>query len=238
MPANQNGLIALLPPTERKRLLAQCERVSLQLHDVICDPGDILPFVHFPVDAFISLLGVEGDQTVLEVGMIGREGMLGLHQVLGVARAPLRALVQGAGLSLRITSLALRVEVERSPTLRAVLLRYTHVCMQQLTSSALCMRFHQVQPRLARWLLMTQDRAHSDQFQVTQEFLSSMLGVRRVGVTAAAMALHRLGLIAYQRGDMHVLNRVGLAAAACSCYENDQQAYRNQFLQNHRKQAD
>ena len=235
MPAKQNGLIVLLPLTERKRLMVQCEPVLLELNEVICEPGDTLQFVHFPVDAFISLLGVEGEHAVLEVGMIGREGMLGLHRVLGVAQAPLRALVQGAGLSLRITSVALRVEIERSATLHAVLLRYTHVCMQQLTSSALCMRFHQVQPRLARWLLMTQDRAHSDRFQVTQEFLSSMLGVRRVGVTAAALALQRLGLIAYQRGGMHVLNRLGLEAAACSCYSNDLRAYRTQFAPDIRK---
>ena len=235
MPAPQNALIALLPATERKRLTAGCEPVMLELNDVICEPGDTLQFVHFPVDAFISLLGVQGDHTLLEVGMIGREGMLGVHRVLGVAQAPLRALVQGAGLSLRIASAALQAEIERSATLQAVLLRYTHVCMQQLTSSALCMRFHQVQPRLARWLLMTQDRAHSDRFQVTQEFLSSMLGVRRVGVTAAALALQRQGLIAYQRGDMQVLDRAGLETAACSCYANDMRAYRAQLAPDGRK---
>ena len=235
MPAKQNALIGLLPANERKRLTDHCKPVLLKLNDTICEPGDTLQFVHFPVDAFISLLGVQGDRSFLEVGMIGREGMFGLHRILGVAQAPLRALVQGAGLSLRIDSGALQFEIKRSATLHTVLLRYTHVCMQQLTSSALCMRFHQVQPRLARWLLMTQDRAHSDRFKVTQKFLSSMLGVRRVGVTAAALALHRMGLIAYRRGDMHVLDRPGLEAAACSCYETDRRAYRTQFAPNSRK---
>ena len=238
MPAKQNALIGLLPANERKRLTDHCKPVLLKLNDTICEPGDTLQFVHFPVDAFISLLGVQGDRSFLEVGMIGREGMFGLHRILGVAQAPLRALVQGAGLSLRIDSGALQFEIKRSATLHTVLLRYTHVCMQQLTSSALCMRFHQVQPRLARWLLMTQDRAHSDRFKVTQKFLSSMLGVRRVGVTAAALALHRMGLIAYRRGDMHVLDRPGLEAAACSCYETDQRAYRTQFAPKSSKPVD
>lgn len=225
MPTAQNHLIALLPERDRKRLLAQCEPAQLVLNDVICQPGDALSHVHFPVHGFISLLAVDAPDSVLEVGMIGREGMLGLHQVLGVEPAPLRALVQGEGLSLRIPSAALRAEFKLSSALQAVLLRYVHVCMQQLASSALCMRYHQLGPRLARWLLMTQDRAHSDHFHVTQNFLSSMLGVRRVGVTAAAVAMQGRGLIAYHRGDMHVLDRPGLEAAACSCYANDQRAY-------------
>jgi CRP-like cAMP-binding protein len=225
----ENHLIALLPARDRKRLLAQCEPVHLVLSDVICQPGDTLRHVHFPVDAFISLLAVDAEDSRLEVGMIGHEGMLGVHQILGVVSAPLRALVQGAGLSRRLSVVALRAELKLSSALQPLLLRYVHVCMQQLASSALCMRFHQVGPRLARWLLMTQDRARSDTFHVTQEFLSSMLGVRRVGVTAAALTLQNSGLIAYHRGDMHVLDRAGLQAAACSCYANDQRAYQAQL---------
>jgi CRP-like cAMP-binding protein len=232
LPTPQNRLIAQLPAADRKRLLAQCETVHLSLNDVICQPGDAMRHVYFPIDAFISLLAVDkdnGSDTFLEVGMIGREGMLGVHRVLGVAPAPLRALVQGAGSSLRIATTALQAQAKLSAPLQALLLRYVHVCMQQLASSALCMRFHLLGPRLARWLLMTQDRAHCDQFHITQDFLSSMLGVRRVGVTAAALALQEQGLIAYHRGDMQVLNRAGLEAAACACYANDQRAYAAQF---------
>ena len=155
MPSAQNHLIALLPAADRKRLLAQCEAVQLVLNDVICQPGDTLSHLHFPVDGFISLLAVDAQQSVLEVGMVGREGMLGLHHVLGVPPAPLRALVQGAGLSLRIANAAFQAKLKRSAALQALLLRYVHVCMQQLASSALCRRFHQLGPRLARWLLST-----------------------------------------------------------------------------------
>jgi CRP-like cAMP-binding protein len=226
----QNHLVALLPARDRKRLMAQCEPVHLVLNDIICHPGEALRYLHFPVDAFISLLAVDAQDSYLEVGMIGREGMLGVHQMLGVTPAPLRALVQGAGLSLRIAKAAFQAELKLSSALQSVLSRYVHVCMQQLASSALCMRFHPLGPRLARWLLMTQDRAHSDEFYVTQDFLSSMLGVRRVGVTAAAKDLQDQGLIAYHRGDMQVVDRVGLEAAACSCYANDQRAYLAQLV--------
>ena len=225
MPIHHNHLFALLPARERRRLEALCEPVELQLSSVVCEPGDKLPHVHFPVDSFISLLAMDAAKSTLEVGMVGREGMLGLHEVLGVAQAPTRALVQGAGTSLRMATTDFRSELRTSATLRAILLRYVHVSMQQLASSALCTRFHALRPRLARWLLMTQDRAGSDSFQVTQEFLSLMLGMRRVGVTAAALALQSEGLIEYRRGDMHVHNRAGLQAAACSCYASDQAAY-------------
>ncbi len=229
MPTRKNHLFALLPTRDRRRLESLCEPVELQLSSVVCEPGDKLRHVHFPVDSFISLLAVDAAKSTLEVGMVGREGMLGLHEVLGVAQAPTRALVQGAGTSLRMATADFRSELQLSAALRAVLLRYVHVSMQQLASSALCMRFHALRPRLARWLLMTQDRAGRDNFQVTQEFLSSMLGVRRVGVTAAALALQGRGLIDYHRGDMHVLNRAGLQAAACSCYASDRAAYQAQF---------
>lgn len=225
MAAAQNHLIALLPKPDRTRLTSQCELVDLVLAEVICQPGEFLSHVYFPVNGFISLLAVNDDGGLLEVGMIGREGMLGVHQVLGVAQAPLRALVQGAGSSLRIGAAAFRAELKASPAMQAVLWRYVHVCMQQLASSAVCLRFHELGPRLARWLLMTHDRAHSDHFHVTQAFLSSMLGVRRVGVTAAASALQERGLIAYRRGAMQVVDRPGLEAAACSCYAADSQAY-------------
>lgn len=226
MPDNQNRLIALLPARDRKRFEAQCESVPLELGEIVCLPGDTLRHVHFPVDSFISLLAVDTEALYLEVGLVGREGMLGMHEVLGVSQAPAKALVQGAGTSLRMSTAAFRAQLKLSLALRTVLLRYVHVGMQQLIASSLCMRYHTLLPRLARWLLMTQDRAGDEHFHITQEFLSSMLGVRRVGVTAAARALQDQGLIAYNRGDMQVRNRAGLQAAACSCYANDMRAYR------------
>lgn len=161
--------------------------------------------------------------------MVGREGMFGVQHVLGVATSPLRAVVQGAGTAHRIASVDFRRELLRSAALRRQLGRYIHVLMGELAASAACLRFHLIAPRLARWLLMSHDRAHADQFHVTHEFLAYMLGVRRVGVTMAAGKLHRLGLIAYRRGELTVLDRAGLEAAACSCYAVDRLAYAAQL---------
>ena len=155
--------------------------------------------------------------------------MLGAQLALGVATVPLHALVQGSGDAWRIGAGAFRAELAGSPALQRVLHRYLYVLMAQLTGSAACLRFHEIGPRLARWLLMSQDRAHADRFHVTHEFLAYMLGVRRAGVTAAASTLQRNGLIEYHRGEMAVLDRKGLEAAACDCYANDCQAYADQF---------
>jgi CRP-like cAMP-binding protein len=157
--------------------------------------------------------------------MVGREGMLGTQLALGVRAAPLHALVQGSGTAWRIGAVAFRRELAHNSALQRGLNRYVYVMMMQLASAASCLRFHQIGPRLARWLLMTQDRAHSDRFRITHEFLAYMLGVRRVGITAAASALQCRGLIEYHRGEIQVLNRRGLEAAACSCYAADRAAY-------------
>ena len=155
----------------------------------------------------------------------GREGMLGAEMVLGVAISPLHALVQGPGKAWRIPVRAFRGELGRSSALRKHLNRYLYVLMAQQAASAACLRFHQTGPRLARWLLMSQDRAQAASFHVTQEFLAYMLGMRRVGITTAASALQRNGLIEYVRGELTVLDRKGLEAVACSCYAADQQSY-------------
>ena len=229
MATAQNQLIGRLPRKDRASLLAVCEPVQLVLGEVLCEPGKATRHVWFPVDGFISMVAPIDGKPALEVGMVGREGMLGAHLALGVATVPLHALVQGAGSALRVTATAFRAELARSPALQRVLNRYLYVLMAQLTGSAACLRFHEIGPRLARWLLMSQDRAHADQFHVTHEFLADMLGVRRVGVTAAASALQRSGLIEYHRGEMAVLDRKGLEAAACDCYASDSQTYADQF---------
>jgi CRP-like cAMP-binding protein len=222
----ENRLIALLPRPDRASLLAACESVQLELGTVLCKPGETTRHVYFPGDSVISLLTavVEGEPG-LEVGMVGREGMLGAHLALGVSAIPLHALVQGAGAAWRVAAAPFRRELSNSRALRMSLHRYVYVLMAQLATSAACTRFHNVEPRLARWLLMTQDRVRSDNFHLTHEFLAHMLGVRRVGITGAASALQRQGLIRYRRGDINVLDRMGLEAAACSCYAADRRAY-------------
>ncbi len=225
MPDAQNHLIELLPRKERLRLLALCEPIELVFADVLCEPGERTRHVYFPVDGFISLLTQIGGKAALEVGLVGREGMLGIQLAMGVRIAPLHALVQGSGSAWRVGAGAFTRELAQSAALRTGLTRYACVLMQQLTASAACLRFHKIGPRLARWLLMSQDRAHADSFRVTHEFLAYMLGVRRVGVTGAAAELQRAGHIEYHRGALKVLDRAGLEAAACSCYATDLKSY-------------
>ena len=232
----ENHLIKLLPAKDRKQLLALCQPVHLVLGEVLVEPGTPTRFAYFPVDGFISLIATstsdahafnteQSSAMAVEVGMVGREGMLGAELVLGVATAPLQALVQGAGLALRIDIRTFKQQLASSEPLRRHLLRYVYVLMAQHATAASCLRFHQIGPRLARWLLMSQDRAHSNHFHLTQEFLAHMLGVRRVGITAAASALQRSGLIAYRRGELVVTDRPGLETAACVCYSLDQGIY-------------
>jgi CRP-like cAMP-binding protein len=223
----ENHLIELLPRMARRQLLAQCEAVPLVLEQVMCEAGDPTGYAFFPKEGFISLLAHAAGGAGLEVGMVGREGMLGAQLALGVATTPLHALVQGEGVAWRIPTAALKTELAQNPALQAVLGRYIYVLMAQLATAAPCLRYHQIEPRLARWLLMSQDRAHSDHFLVTHEFLGHMLGVRRVGVTTAAGALQRAGLIVYKHGQLEVLDRAGLEGAACSCYGADRQVYRD-----------
>jgi CRP-like cAMP-binding protein len=189
--------------------------------------GAVARYAYFPVDGFISLLTDVDDHPTLELGMVGREGMVGATLALGVTRTATAAVVQGGGSAWRLGAADFRRELALSAALRRSINRYLYVRMTQMATSAACLRFHLIGPRLARWLLMSQDRAHADHFHVTQEFLASMLGVRRVGVTAAAGALQRAGLITYHRGEIRVTSRSGLEAQSCSCYQADCKSYRD-----------
>jgi CRP-like cAMP-binding protein len=225
MPTAQNHLIERLPRRERAQLLRIAEDVPFELGQVLCESGQPASHVWFPVDGFISLIAPIDGKPALEVGMVGREGMLGAQLILGVPSVRLQALVQGSGLARRVGRAAFRAELARNAPLRSLLDRYLYVLMAQLAGSAACLRFHDINTRLARWLLMSQDRAHAERFHVTHEFLAYMLGVRRVGITAAAGAMQRSGLIEYHRGELHVIDRAGLEAAACECYATDRATY-------------
>ncbi|HLZ97773.1 MAG TPA: Crp/Fnr family transcriptional regulator [Steroidobacteraceae bacterium] len=192
---------------------------------VLGGAGEPTRHVYFPVNGFISLVTSIDGKPILEVGMVGREGMCGAQVALRVLTQPLHALVQGPGTAWRVAINAFRQELDRCTPLQRVMGRYLYVLMTQLASAAACTRFHHIDARLGRWLLMMQDRAHADTFGVTQEFLSFMLGVRRVGISAAAAALQHRGLIEYSRGRVTVLNHKGLVATACSCYAGDKHAY-------------
>ncbi len=229
LPHSSNQLIARLPKAARVRLDTIGQVVELSLSDVLGEPGAPTQHVHFPIDGFVSLLAQVDTEHVIEVGMVGREGMLGIQLALGVATEPLKALVQGQGEALRIDAAAFARELVGNPALRALLDRYVYVLLSQQARAAACLRFHMIEERLARWLLMSQDRALSDVFQLTQEFLAYMLGVRRVGVTVAAGELQRRHLISYVRGEMTIVDRAGLELAACSCYASDRAVYANQF---------
>jgi CRP-like cAMP-binding protein len=202
-----------------------CVPVQLAMADILCEGGKAIRHVYFPIESFISMVTILDGKPVLEVGMVGREGMLGAQMALGVTREPLYAIVQGPGPSWRIGESAFRRELKSNKPLKDTLGQYLHVTGTQLAGSAACLRFHRIGPRLARWLLMTQDRANSSSFRVTHEFLAFMLGVRRVSVTTAAADLQRQTLVKYHRGDIEILNRLGLENAACSCYAQDRKIY-------------
>jgi CRP-like cAMP-binding protein len=220
-----NRLLTPLPDRDRKHLLARCEPVELVLADVLFSPGEPMRHVFFPTQSFISVIASTEERDNLEIALVGDEGMLGVSLMLGVTRSPLRAQVQGAGSAWRIEAVGFRQELARSLALRSRLNLYACVRLSQTAQLVACTHFHRVEARLARWLLMTRDRAHADEFRITHEFLATILGVRRAGVTRAAGALQARRLIRYSRGRVDVLDARGLERASCSCYRAAKAAY-------------
>ncbi len=213
-----NSLLAALSHAEYQRLLAGLERVTVKFGEVLHEPGVPIRYVYFPIDCVVCLLAkVEGQRT-LEVGQVGYEGMVGISVALGVDVSSVRALVQATGTALRMKAARFHNEFRQCLPLQREVYRYTYAKLALARQIVACNRFHSVEARLARWMLMTSDRVLSKEFFLTQAFLADMLGVRRVTVTLAAGSLQRRNLISYSRGTIRILDRKGLEAASCRCY--------------------
>jgi CRP-like cAMP-binding protein len=216
-PASENSLLAALSGEECERLAAHLEPVTLGLSQVLFRPEDRLRHVHFPTTSIVSLLTSLEDGSGMEVGLVGREGLVGVSAFLGGAETKV-ATVQAAGEGFRLEVGKLQAEFARGGALQGALLRYTHALMTQISQSVVCNARHPVEGRLARWLLMYYDRQGRDEFELTHEFMGNMLGVRRASVSGVAEKLQAMGFIRYQRGHFTVLDRKGLEEFACECY--------------------
>jgi len=224
----ENRLLAALSREDFRLLLPDIEQVVLPLNEILYRCGDVIRYVYFPVDSVVSLLSeVENDRSTLEVGVVGNEGMAGIAVFLGVKKSRNQMIVQGAGTASRMKAADLRRHANGGGRLQFLLQLYTHALLTQVSQSAACNRFHLVEARLARWLLAMRDRIGLNEFQLTQEFLSNMLGVRREMVNKAAGTLQKQGLITYTRGVLTILDNAGLEAASCDCYRSIKEEYEN-----------
>ena len=224
-PPLTNLLVAALPRPDRLRFLADCEAIELTSGQVLAEPGARLICAHFPLDAFMALAAPVNGKGAVETAMIGNEGMLGIPLALGTTNSPLRATIIRGGSGLRIGAAALHRHLAGGPALRRILNGYIHVTIAQFAQAAACMHFHRIDARLACWLLMAEDRAHTGELHFTQDALAVMLGVRRVGVTEAAGMMQKRQLLRYRRGAITILDRKGLIAMSCGCYQAARDIY-------------
>lgn len=214
----RNELLAALKREELLRLGPYLHCTSLFLGQVVCEAGERLDSIYFPTTSVLSLVYTTIDGATAEVGVIGSDGMLGLASILRGNSMPIRAIAQIAGEAIRVPVPVVQREFASNGTLAAAVLRYTQALFMQVAQNAVCNRLHSMQQRLCRWLLLCQDRTHSDELLLTQEFISQMLGGRRESVTVSAGHLQDAGLIHYKRGHIKILDRLGLENYACECY--------------------
>ena len=228
--SSRNKLLASLARTDREYVVGACEPTELIWGKEVCRAGENIRHVYFPTDSYISLITPAGASESLEVGMVGNEGVFGVTVLLGVKATSLAGVVQGGGHALRMSATRFAKIADERASFKKILNRYLYVLMAQVAQTAACTRFHSLEARLARWVLMTHDRAHRNTFNLTHRFLAYMLGVRRAGVTEAAGRLQARGVIKYGNGKLTVLNRPALEAASCPCYV----ALRDTYLQHFR----
>jgi CRP-like cAMP-binding protein len=214
-----NRLLAALPPDAYERLRPHLEPISFTLGEVVYESGGHMRYVYFPTTSHISLLYTMVDGSTAEMGLVGQEGVVGIALFMGGETTPNRAMVQGGGAAYRMQAKAMLDEFKRGGEFQHLLLRYTQALITQISQTAVCNRLHSVEQRLCRWLLMTHDLAQTDELQMTHEFISNMLGVRREGVTVAAQRLQEAGMISYVRGHIQILDREQLLDHVCECYQ-------------------
>lgn len=224
-----NRVLAALSIDEHERLAPYLDPVSLPLGLVLFRPGDMISHAYFPITSIVSLLTDLEDGGGMEVGLVGREGMVGISVVLGGSETKV-ATVQAAGDALKIRAETLHEEFNKGGALQTALLHYTHALMAQISQSVVCNTRHRIEGRLARWLLMYHDRLGRDEFELTHEFMANMLGVRRAGVSMVANRLQKMGFIEYKRGRVKIIKRRGLEDFACECYPVVKEKY-DDFLQ-------
>jgi CRP-like cAMP-binding protein len=216
--ALKNRILLGLPPKECDFILSKLTFVDLRLHDVLQEVGKPIKYGYFPNTVMGSVLNIMADGKSVEVGLVGKEGFIGLPLMAGLQSSASRVVTQAQGTAYRIDAENMRKATRSCPQLIASLLRYSQESTMEVTQIAACNRLHEVEKRLARWLLMSHDRIGSDRLPLTQEFLSQMLGTRRASVTVAASVLQKAGLIDYNRGHVSILNRKALESASCECY--------------------
>ena len=214
-----NRLLAALPPADYARVQPHLQPITFALGDLVYDAGGPQDFLYFPTTAVVSLLYTMEDGSTAEMGLTGNDGVVGIALFLGGDTTPNRAVVQIAGGALRIPAKRLQAEFKQGGAVQQVLLRYIQAFITQICQTAVCNRLHAVEQRLCRWLLLSHDRVHSHELPMTQEFIAHMLGGRRESVTVAAGRLQDAGLINYTRGHITILDRPGLEATACECYQ-------------------
>lgn len=229
--ALENHLLAGVSPEELARLLPNLQPVSLTLGHVLYESGEKMDYVYFPTTAIVSLLYIMENGSTAEIGVVGNDGMIGIAIFMGGNTTPNRAVVQSAGVAFKMKSALMKDEFTRGGRFHNLCLRYTQALITQISQTAVCNRLHSVDQQLCRWLLLSHDRLPSNRLIMTQDLIANMLGVRREGITHAAKRLQKAGYIKYVRGDMTILDRKGLEAEVCECYQVVRSEYDRLFPQ-------